>query len=707
MSTDQHVPGASGSGAFAPYALVLALVPAGLLALLPSAGCAADVASETVAESPADSASARVPIDERLAAERERFVAAREALAVGDRARFLKLEAQLIDYPLHDYLVYARLRERLRRERPTAADLAAIEAFVEASGDEALARRLVRTLQDRLAETERWEDFLALRGTRHASRMPCTTLLAREATAPPTAFDEETLALWIDPTPLSKDCAAALEALERRASVPVTALWERIHAAMKADRPEHAESVLGHLSTRDRRPVAAWIAALEDPGSYLRSGALASDSSLNRRILADLVYAWSSADTEAAMIHWLEVRGDYAFSADGRRETDRALAMRAAYRRMPEAGDWLDVVETRSDDLELQEWRVRVALLAGDWDEVRRNIARLPPREQKEDHWAYWEARALEKAGETTAARAIYARLAELQSWHGFLSAERIGRPHAIEDIPIVPVDGTLERLAAEPALVRAREYHHVGLGHEGRREWNDWLADRGSGEAAAAAALAAAWGLGDRAIFSAGRSGELGKRALALRFPVLHAETVTAAAAEQRLEPAWVYGVMRRESAYIADIRSSAGAIGLMQLMPTTATYVAKLRGEADWRGDLTDPETNIAFGTFYLRHVLDRFDDHVVLATASYNAGPSRVAKWLPDDASMEADRWIDTIPYTETRRYVRAVLAYAAIYHERLTGEGFELGERLRPVPPPDGGEEEDAASKEGVLPETASG
>ncbi len=139
----------------------------------------------------------------------------------------------------------------------------------------------------------------------------------------------------------------------------------------------------------------------------------------------------------------------------------------------------------------------------------------------------------------------------------------------------------------------------------------------------------------------------------------------------------------MRRESAYIQNVRSGAGAVGLMQLMPRTARYVAGLQGKRNWQGDLTDAATNIGFGTYYLRHVMNKFDDHQVLATASYNAGPSRVDQWLRDD-SVDADIWIDTIPFTETRRYVRAVLAYAAIYDYHLTGKAQRLSEKLRPIP-----------------------
>lgn len=614
--------------------------------------------------------------------ERHRFVEAREALARGDRARFIALEETLVDYPLHHYLVYERLRERFRSETPVAADIATLAAFADASNDPALSARLARTLQGRFAEAEDWPAFQALAASSLGQNMPCRALQAREALSPPREFDAETLALWIAPGTEDSRCIAALDALEARSTPPISAIWERIHAAMNADDPAHAEALLGYLGTRDRQPVEAWIEALDAPAEYLESGVLEQDTEFNRRVLADLVLAWSKDDVVAATEHWLAVNGDYAFTRDGRHDTERALFMRAAYRRLPEAQSWLARFEARADDLEAKEWRVRTALLAGDWTAVLETLARLPEQEQAEDHWRYWEARAHEQLDRMSLAQPIYEELAGLQTWHGFLSAERIGQPKSIDDEAIEVAPDALAALMREPELVLAREYYRVDLAHEGRREWNGWL-DRQSGdEQAASAVLAARWGLDDRAIFSAGRADR--RRALSLRFPVLYADEVNARAQEHRLEPAIVHGVMRRESAYIADIRSPAGAMGLMQLMPNTAKEVARLKGEKNWRGDLTDPVTNIAFGTFYFRRVLDQYDGHNVLAAASYNAGPHRVKGWLPDDASMEADRWIDTIPFTETRRYVRAVFAYAAIYEQRLTGGVFQLGRYLLPVP-----------------------
>jgi len=431
-------------------------------------------------------------------------------------------------------------------------------------------------LQKRLAETESWPLFLGVSKSRVASKMPCTTLRAKFELGQINGFTEDAVELWVEPK----------------------------------KHPDVCRVVLEDLGTRDREQVQRWIDAEAQPETLLKSGKLAENTVLNRRVVADLIVDWSRQDTPAAVEHWLTIRDDYTFNADRFYDTHRAIVMRGAYRRLPQAQGWLAATNEQDDDLELMEWRVRTALLAEDWPAVLDTIARLPVEEQEEDHWAYWVARAMEQTGQADEARALFTEVAQLQSYYGFLAADRLELDYAIYDEPIVPAPALIASLRKDPSLLRAREFNQVGLEHESRREWNNWLAEHESEEIAASAVLAGEWGLYDRAIYSAGKSGDEQRRAITLRFPVLYRSEVA-------------------------------------------------------------------------LRYVMNKFDDHQVLATASYNAGPHRVDQWLRD-SETDSDVWIDTIPFTETRRYVRAVMAYAAIYEFQLNGKPQRLSTKLRTVP-----------------------
>jgi len=628
----------------------------------------------------ADTVAATVPA--HFETDREWFIEARAALEKGKVDEFKRFRGKIHDdYPIAHYLDYLMLNRTFSKESPTKSHVAALNQFEKDSGSDNLTKNLTRTLQKRAAKEKNWSLFTGISKSEFAADMSCDKLQAQVSVGQLKSLNDEAIELWVQPKKHASACAAMLDKLEANKTPPIKAIWQRIYESVDAAKPEYAESVIHYLGRSDRKPVEGWLNARKAPEAYLKSGALKQDTAFNRRALVDLVLLWSKEDTVSAMNYWLKTHEKYTFYEDRYYDTHRLLAMRSAYRRLPEGYEFLNSLRARDDDLELKEWRIRAALFNQDWVNVLRSLKRLPAEEQIEDHWAYWEGRALEESGHIDLAKDIFTTLSALPTYHGFLAADKIDADYAISDNPIEADEKALSELEKIPGLIRAREFYAVDVPWEGRREWNAQFEEADLEQLAAMAVLAERWELHDRAIFSAGRAEK--KKALSTRFPVVYQPEVDSAAARNRIPPAWVFGVMRRESAYIRDVKSSAGAVGLMQLMPNTAKYVAKLQGDKNWKGDLTDAETNIGFGTFYLRHVMDKFDDHQVLATASYNAGPTRVGIWLPAE-DMPADVWIDSIPYTETRRYVRAVMAYTAIYEWHLTKKPARLSSKLKTVP-----------------------
>ena len=349
-----------------------------------------------------------LPVDDALAEQRKVFRKALKAV----RARHLKtlerLQGQLGDYPLVHYLEYERLRGDWRRRVPGRAAVASLNDFEQRSGDRDLTARLTRVLQERLIAARRYRLFLALKESTLASEMPCSTLRARYETGQVSSWEPYAIELWVQSGAVPALCRHVLTRLEKRGAPPLSAIWDRIYTAIYDDQTGSAKAALAYLSTADRRWVTGWIKARRNPARLLQSGALAADTMPNRRMIADLVEVWSRSNPRAALEHWQRVSPDYVFFDDRHYDTWRALAMRAAYRRLPQANDWLHAFTARDDDLELQEWRVRTALLEQDWPKVLQNIAQLPVTEQEEDHWAYWVARALEKTGRAEAAEPIY-----------------------------------------------------------------------------------------------------------------------------------------------------------------------------------------------------------------------------------------------------------------------------------------------------------
>ncbi|MDQ1363374.1 MAG: Soluble lytic murein transglycosylase, partial [Pseudomonadota bacterium] len=325
----------------------------------------------------------------------------------------------------------------------------------------------------------------------------------------------------------------------------------------------------------------------------------------------------------------------------------------------------------------------RTAIRQGDWYQIVADIQNLPPKIQSDLRWQFWWAYANEQLGNHIEAEGVYHYLASRRDFYGFLAADRLDLPYAFEDRPLEISPDELNAMASHPSAARARELFSLGKIMDARREWAQLSRTQDEQGKLAASKLAQLWGWHDRAILTIGKTGH--RDDIELRFPLLMQEAVTAWSAKHHVEPALTYAIIRRESAFVVDARSPVGATGLMQLMPATARNVAKqLRVPYNGPKSLLSSDTNIRLGTGYLGQMLKHLDDQPALAAAAYNAGPHRVHSWRPDQ-TMEAVRWVETIPFTETREYVSNVLTYTVIYQHKLENSYTRLTERMPPVTP----------------------
>jgi soluble lytic murein transglycosylase len=295
------------------------------------------------------------------------------------------------------------------------------------------------------------------------------------------------------------------------------------------------------------------------------------------------------------------------------------------------------------------------------------------------EEWRYWRAMALQQEGQVLAAKADLQSLALERSYYGFLAADKLNLPYTLEYTGLNVDEDKIAEMASRDDLLRARELYLVGLDGRGRSEWDAVVAWFTPTEKAQAAILADRWGWHSRAISTAASIGEYDD--LSLRYPMPFANDFKQYASSAQISTPWAYGIARSESLFMRDIRSSAGAIGLMQIMPATGRIVAKELNLPYFGLDtLTDPQANIRLGTMYLGEMARRYGGNRVLATAAYNAGPHRVDRWIPEQGSIDARIWIENIPFNETRKYVRRVLAAETIFYWRMTGQMRRLSDEL---------------------------
>ena len=389
-------------------------------------------------------------------------------------------------------------------------------------------------------------------------------------------------------------------------------------------------------------------------------------------------------DTDQALQRWDTLRTHYSFSPEQTWKLHRTLAVYAVIHDHDQARALLDSLGENSMDEDVFQWRLRLALEDHDWKDLVRWTRGTPPDDAMRLRWLYWRARALEETGDNEAARAIYGKLAEERDYYGFLAADRLGVPYNLNYLSVRKDESTWQGIMAMPAVQRARELYALDMRYRARREWHDALGRMTPHQMEIAAMIAADWGWHDRTILTLGRARAFDD--LVLRFPLPYAKRLEEYANKRGLDPSWVFALTRAESAFMEDARSPTGALGLMQVMPATGRHTARSIGLRRFRARyLLDADKNITIGTAYLKQMYDRFGGNTILATAAYNAGPNQVARWLPDSGCSEPDEWIETIPYTETRKYVARILYYATIYDWRLKRDITPVHKRMAVIEP----------------------
>jgi soluble lytic murein transglycosylase len=362
------------------------------------------------------------------------------------------------------------------------------------------------------------------------------------------------------------------------------------------------------------------------------------------------------------------------FSAEQRAFLQFAIGSRLWLRSDPKA--WPLIREgfgsVGSQPSVLLESAARLSLRMGDWAALRQILAVMPTSLQQQDHWAYWRGWLAAQTGQHEQARAIWATIPPGWGFYQILTAEALGR-----QIFVPPPDARTRRQIAEqrarladhPSVYRGLKLSSLGMRSEASLEWNGLIRDLPDAALLAASQLAFEAGHPDRGIAAAIRTQQL--HDLSLRYPIFHRREIDLANRAEPLETAWVLGLMRQESRFLPAVRSPVGAVGLMQLMPKTAKSVARDMGLKGFRLDrLEEPQTNISLGIHYLRDLTRDFKGSAILATAAYNAGPSRSRLWSGQlTQTIPGAAFAESIPFSETRGYVKQVLANTAVYQGLL--------------------------------------
>ena len=608
----------------------------------------------------------------------ESLLAAYDAYRAGDPIKFAKLTKKLEGHVLEPWLDYWRLSMRLE-DIPNKE----VREFLATHASLYVSERLRSDWLRVLGKRSEWSEFdrQALRYPREDLEVSCYRWISRLEHGDDSAL-AEAVAMWLEPTELPDGCQRLSAILSMRGRLSVTDVWRRVRVLFEHGQITAAKTTLGLLPRHEAPDERQLAEAARQPKRFLERLPKVLESRAAREVaVLGLVrharndVAGAAAMLEGALAERLsDAELKYLWGVLGyegaREHHDEALKWFAR------AGD------TPLDDRKLA-WTVRAALRDGQWPAVRAAIDRMSVGTAHQPAWLYWYGRALAAHGEEMGSRAYFLRIAGQTDFYGLLAAEELGYTLALPDITHVPTEEEVASAAADPGLKRALELIRLGIRVEGVREWLFTIRSFDDARLLAAAELARRNGVYDRAIHTADRTSRLHN--FTLRYPMPYQEVFRGYAATHGVDEAWVLGVARQESRFNTDARSSAGAAGLMQVMPGTARYVAGKIGLRNYRPKtVTDIETNVTLGTGYLRLVMEQLG-HPVLASAAYNAGPSRARRWR-DDKPLEGAVYVESIPFPETRDYVKKVMANAVYYSAVLEKKPVPLKARLSVIQPP---------------------
>ncbi len=608
------------------------------------------------------------------AAQDATYLSARDAAKNGQLNKVEQLYPQLKQHELVPYVESWLLKPQLNTDAPE------IRAFLKKYDGERPAELLRADWIRAQAKQGNWA-LVAQQGTLMLQPEPdvqCYSLLPRINNGDSVA-KEQSRVLWVTGTDSPDACQALFDAMWSNGDLKASDGWQRARRQVAMNKIGQARQTLTVMRVNVNDAAGGLDSVLNRPVIYLERVGTPNDDTQKELVTLALVRMARTEPTSA-----LSAVKRFGSGLDRAQQEYvwGIIGWQLGIQHSPEALDAVKRSGTVVLPDEAEAWRVRVALRAQDWSLVKKTIEAMPEPMISSPEWVYWLGRAYKAQGRDSAAEEQFLKIAGQPNFYGVLATEELGQRAKLptQAKPITPEE--IRAVEKQPGIRRALAMYRLDLRPEGVKEWSWALRGMNDRQLLAAAEVAQRNQIIDRSISAADRTKD--EHNYKLRFPTPYADKIMPHSDRQNLDKAWVYGLMRQESRFVTNAKSNVGAAGLMQVMPATGKWVANKLGMKFAPSDLHNPDTNVMLGTTYMRLVLESLDNHPVLASAAYNAGPGRARKWR-DVKPLEGAIYAETIPFSETRDYVKKVMSNAVFYQTVMTGSSPSLKVMLGTIGP----------------------
>ncbi|MES2024562.1 MAG: transglycosylase SLT domain-containing protein [Pseudomonadota bacterium] len=608
-----------------------------------------------------------------FASDDDAFLALRDASRRNDAARASDIASRLGNYPIPSYVDYYQIKPRIKD-----ASAIEIQAFLTRYNGSAIADRLRNDWLLELGKRRDWVTFdeqYPQFELNDDTQLKCYALMSKALKGVNVAADAR--ALLTVPKNYGEGCVALIGTLMDNGQFNEDDLWAQVRLAAETGSTDFVRRLVPFTGIDD----GSLITAMDKPAMITSRGVGF------RRVRHEVFIVALGRIAKNNPAQAADILSSNTLLLNKKQEGLGwgQIALQASMKLLPEAADYWRKAGNAPLSPEAHQWKIRAALRAGDWKLVKQGIEAMPPALRDDSSWTYWLARALREEGKKDEANALMQSIASQTNFYGQLALEELGQKITIPPRAAPVTEEEVAPMAANAGFRRAFKFFDLGLRFEGYREWNWELRRMNERQHLAAAEFARRSEVLDRMVNTSDRTKI--EVDFTQRFPAPYREIMRTATQKVGLEMAWVYGLIRQESRFVMDARSHVGASGLMQLMPATARHVAKKIGMTDFaHSQVNEIETNIMLGTSYLSMVLNDLDGSQTMATAAYNAGPGRPRAWRSTlTRPVEGAIFAESIPFSETRDYVKKVLSNATYYAAMFENKPQSLKERLGSVAP----------------------
>jgi soluble lytic murein transglycosylase len=605
----------------------------------------------------------------------DEFLKAREAydnknvLALADSVTRLQNQNYILS-PYADYwLMLLNLDE---------ASNQSVQDFLTRYSSLPFANRLRGEWLKKLAKQQNWSTFLD-NYTQYQLSDAVVTCYAAQANA--AVYGPKTLesakSLWLQAKDQPSNCDSVFDMMQEEKILTEADIVKRLRMALTENKITLAKAIAARGNISGSRFNKSLDLAYSNPQKAIKTKPYSIKDRYGKELYLYALYRIARTDSLEAVSAFKSISS--LFSPEEQACFYGNLALLAAKRHEPEALKWFQLAQSDTIlDEEQLDWYARSALRQLDWPKLIEVTQLMPPSQKEHPTWRYWRGRALKVLGQTQEANSLFARLSTERHFYGWLANEELESSLSNQPDYYTPTDEEVSTFASLASVKRAEALLRKDFRWEAKMEWvfaTEGLDDR---QLITAAEYANRQQWYDLAVITADKTTETHN--FALRYPTPYRELMKPAARLQNIDEAWAYGIIRQESRFMHYAKSHVGASGLMQVMPATAKWIAKKIGWRDYHnGMIHELDTNISLGTYYLGYTLEQFNGQEAMATAAYNAGPSRARKWA-DDKPLEGAIYAETIPFNETRTYVKRVMENANLYAAQLGLPVISLKSRL---------------------------